>query len=115
MQSLTKRGHCIRDVASYKSLTERWGKLRSLRTWWTNIAEDAQTDWYRRQQALKPGSKRSFDEVNYTEQVENKVGAQRRSSDHFQPWWLYKQSGLSAGEKHGHRRSVEVCNREQNC
>ena len=60
---------------------------------------DGQTGWYRRQHPVKPGAKRSFDEVRYTEQVDNTVGIGRRSLDHFQPWWLYKQSGLAVGEK----------------
>ena len=88
---------CAKDVASYKALTDRWVKVRALSTWWKSLNAEQQQEWYRRQQTLPSGSKRNFDEVVYTETAKERSGNEVRERDHFKPWWLFKNDGLSAG------------------
>ena len=61
-------GQCKLDSLSYKSLQDRWSRNRSLKTWWENKSPEEQTAWFQRQQNLKPGQKRSFSDVEYSDE-----------------------------------------------
>lgn len=96
-QSLTKRDECAKDVASYKSLSDRWRVVRQLRVWWHSLSPEQQTEWFRKQQSASPGSKRKFDECVYEEAGTASTGDEEREQDHFQPWWLFRDQAKAAG------------------
>lgn len=97
MMSLSKPGECTRDVNSYKALADRWKNVRSLRKWWAGLTFDQQVEWYRKQHAGVPGTKRRFDDCTYQESSINEGGIEEEEQDHFQPWWLFRDHGLGAG------------------
>jgi len=53
---------CKKDIANYRSLTNKWTRDRRLRTWWGNLKPEAQTLWFQKWQQMPQGSKRRFDE-----------------------------------------------------
>ena len=60
--------------------------------------ESSRIDWCRKQQTLALGSKRKFDEVEYSEDGKKSVGQENCEQDHFTPWWLFLQDGLRVGK-----------------
>lgn len=97
--SMTRKNECVRDVASYMSLTKRWAKSRPLRAWWCRLKADEKVMWYRKQHQLTPGSKRTFDEISYQETARSSTGKEERDQDHFKPWKIFRDDALAAGRK----------------
>ncbi len=58
---------CDPDVKAYNSLTQRWKGKPNLRKWWNSKSESEQAEWYRKQQAHIPGTKRQFDCMRVSE------------------------------------------------
>ncbi|CAK0828340.1 unnamed protein product, partial [Prorocentrum cordatum] len=58
---------CDPDVKAYNSLVARWKGKPCLRKWWHGKSEADQAEWYRKQQAHVPGTKRKFDEMEVSE------------------------------------------------
>ena len=95
--SLSKKNECKKDTASYKSLSDRWTKTRSLRTWWQNLDGPGQVTWFRKQHSLAVGTKRQYDECTQNERETETVGNEDRERDHYVPWRKWRDAKLSAG------------------
>ena len=89
---------CKKDNSSYKALTQRWTKQRSLRTWWENSSPEDKVVWYNKQQSLATGTKRRFEEVGYSEQTKHSVEDLERDFDMMRPWWWFLSRGLKEGK-----------------
>ena len=96
--SASRPNFCKPDVASFKSLSQRWQTVRSLRKWWQSKDEDGQAQWYIKQQQLGHGVKRSYEDVLHEEASVNTAGHEKRERDWFKPWALYKQDGMAGGK-----------------
>ena len=97
-QSNGTRSVCSKDVNSCKGLSERWQKNRALRTWWLQLGLEQHANWYRKQHQIKPGSKRNYDELMYSDVATESVGEVQTERDHFKPWWFFKRDGLAGGQ-----------------
>ena len=97
MMSISKKGHCNKDVASFKSLSDRWQKQRCLRNWWTGMDKDGQCEWYHKQQEVAKGTKRKFDDVIFQESSKKVAQDVEKELDTCIPWWMFKNEQLSIG------------------
>ena len=96
MMSKFKPGCCESDQRSYKSLTERWAKCRSLKDWFQNLGEEERTAWYLRHQGR--GIKRNFDEIAICSKGESFACGYENEIDAFITWTEFKRYGLLEGK-----------------
>ena len=50
MMSMSKKDRCAKDVASYKSLCDKWTRVRQLRTWWAALDAENKVERFRKHQ-----------------------------------------------------------------
>ena len=94
----SKPGKCIRDVQSYKSISERWVRNRPLKGWWDSQNEMEQANWYRKQHGLKRGEKRKF-EATYSDLSNRRAWTNYDNIDRWVPFHIYLQIELPKGLK----------------
>lgn len=94
----TRKNECKKDAASYKAITERWAKNKTLKSWFQGLSDVDRVDWFRRQHTLSSGSKRRFDEVSYTETSHKSTGQDDTERDHYQPYSEFLAAGLLRNE-----------------
>ena len=82
--SPSRKGVCVTDGNSYKSLTDRWAKCRALRLWWNSLDENGKADWFLKQQKLSSGERRKFDCVQYEEGSSQVVASDETERDHYE-------------------------------
>ena len=98
MMSFTKKDRCTKDVASYKSLCDKWGRVRQLRAWWAALAAEQKVEWFRKHQRAEPGTKRRFDDCEYKEKSETAVADIDDEVDMAIPWWRYRDEQVPLGK-----------------
>jgi hypothetical protein len=96
--AMTRSGVCQADAKAYKSLTDRWGKQRKLKMWWSSLTPEQQTDWYLRQQALPQGAKRRFDNIEYSESSIQQANDLEDELDRFRTWPVFLREGMQTGK-----------------
>ena len=104
--STSKKNWCIKDVNTYKALSDRWKVQRCLRAWWASLSKEAQAIQYRKWHNVSTGTKRSFDTVMLAEKTTDRVGEEDRKRMHWMPWWLWRDNKLAAG------RTLPQCEEE---
>jgi hypothetical protein len=85
---------CSRDNSSYKSISSRWSKQRELKTWYDNMSDEQRAAWYLKQQQLPTGSKRNFEQIQYSESTSRQEVHVDDDKDQFISWTMYKRWGL---------------------
>ena len=93
-----KVGVCTKDVLSYKSLTERWSRNRSLKTWWDKQSEPQQVGWYREQHTVRRGTKRKMD-VMYADKSSSLAYNYEENADRWIPYEVYLREELPKKQK----------------
>ena len=88
-----KVGVCTPDVLSYKSLSERWGRNRALKTWWDKQSEPQQQAWYRDNHAVRRGTKRKMD-VMYADKSSSIAYNFEENADRWIPYEVYLREEL---------------------
>ena len=92
-----RRNVCIKDTRSYKSLTERWAKNRTLKIWWDGLQPDARINWFCKNQECQPGEKRKYGEITHGDSSIQQEHMGEEELDHFIPWDLFEEKGLRRG------------------
>ena len=97
--SVSRPGWCRADDLNYKSLTQRWAKDRSLKTWWQAKSEEQKTAWFVSQQSFSnSGQKRKFDQIGYADESVKTSGTMERDLDHFQTFEIWSAPKLLQGK-----------------
>ena len=98
-----RRNVCIKDTRSYKSLTERWAKNRTLKIWWDVLLPDARINGFCKNQECQLGEKRKHGEITHGDSSIQQEHMGEEELDHFIPWDLFEEKGLRRG-----RNSTEL-------
>ena len=94
----SRPGYCRLDSNSYKALSTRWAKQRSLKTWWEQQGPTDKANWYRKQQACA-GDKRKFTKLEYAEIAEASEASVDDEVDDFMTFTMYKRWNLLEGKQ----------------
>ena len=97
-QQSARKGICVADSNSYKSLSERWVKQRLLRTWWQGQTPEQQKVWYLKQHSIPSGSKRKFEDLSYSETTDELVADLNDEVDNVLPWAIFRRNGIIEGK-----------------
>ena len=90
-------GWCEKDALTYKSLAERWGKDRKLKTMWDGYSGQQRIDYMRERHTTPTGAQRKFDECKFSEESVDK----RQFGEHEEDWWVPWRIFKAAGEREG--------------
>lgn len=88
---------CYSCVNSYASLVGRWKNNGSLRTWWKNLYEIEQADWFRRQRDHGFGSKRKWDAMGHEEESSKMQKHNDMNNIAYIPWVVFLRRNLILG------------------
>ena len=88
---------CYSCVNSYASLVGRWKNNASLRTWWKNLYEIEQADWFRRQRDHGFGTKRKWDAMGHEEESSKMQKHNDMNNIAYIPWVVFLRRNLILG------------------
>ena len=88
---------CSSDVAAYSSLVARWKSQRSLKSWFQGLSDHDRIAWYRKQQNHTAGKKRTFEDMQYTEQDKQSIVSSSLDQDCWVPFGIFARNKFLEG------------------